>query len=62
MIQRLLRMLDLLYDHEREQTEKIKLFDKIVGYDGIKHTFVRSLGSGVCQMRAYFDVLQFGLN
>ena len=55
-------MLDLLYDHEREQTEKIKLFDKIVGYDGIKHTFVRSLGSGVCQMRAYFDVLQFGLN
>ena len=47
MIQRLLsKMLtaiDPLYDHK--QTEKTKLFDKVLGYDGIKRTFVRSLTS-----------------
>jgi SpoVK/Ycf46/Vps4 family AAA+-type ATPase len=44
MIHRLLlKMLTATQDHKRGQTEK-KLFDKILGYEGIKR-FVRSLTS-----------------
>ena len=36
---------DLLYVHKRKRIEQIKLFDKVLGYEGIKRTFVRSLNS-----------------
>jgi MoxR-like ATPase len=43
ILSKMLTAIDPLYDHK--QTEKTKLFDKILGYDGIKRTFVRSLTS-----------------
>ena len=49
MIRRLLSNMlsatDLLYVHKRKRIEQIKLFDKVLGYEGIKRTFVRSLNS-----------------
>jgi Holliday junction resolvasome RuvABC ATP-dependent DNA helicase subunit len=45
ILSKMLTTIDLLYDHKTKQTEKINLFDKVLGYDGIKRTFVRSLTS-----------------
>jgi Holliday junction resolvasome RuvABC ATP-dependent DNA helicase subunit len=45
LLSKMLTAVDPLYDHKRQQTEKTKLFDKILGYEGIKRTFVRSLTS-----------------
>jgi MoxR-like ATPase len=45
ILSKMLTTIDPLYDHKTKQTEKIKLFDKVLGYDGIKRTFVRSLTS-----------------
>ena len=49
MIRRLLSSvlttIDPQFVHKREQIEKTKLFDKVLGYEGIKRTFVRSLTS-----------------
>jgi holliday junction DNA helicase RuvB len=42
LLLKMLTAIDPHYDHK--QTEK-KLFDKILGYEGIKRTFVRSLAS-----------------
>jgi MoxR-like ATPase len=49
MIRRLLSNMlsatDPQYLHKRKQIEKTKLFDKVLDYEGIKRTFVRSLNS-----------------
>ena len=44
LLSKVLTAVDPLNDHKREQIEKTELFDKVLGYDGIKRTFVRSLG------------------
>ncbi|MFZ0512353.1 MAG: hypothetical protein WAM14_12160 [Candidatus Nitrosopolaris sp.] len=41
----MLTAIDPSYVHKRKQIEKTKLFDKVLGYEGIKRIFVRSLVS-----------------
>jgi hypothetical protein len=48
MIRQLLSCLlttNLVHDFMRNMAESAKMFDKIIGYDEIKRTFVRSLNS-----------------
>ncbi|MFY9799123.1 MAG: hypothetical protein WAJ93_25845 [Candidatus Nitrosopolaris sp.] len=45
LLSKVLTAVDPLHDHKREQIEKTELFDKVLGYEGIKRTFVRSLTS-----------------
>ena len=48
MIRQLLASLltrNLVHGFRRDRTESARMFDQIIGYDGIKRTFARSLDS-----------------